>query len=452
MRMLIRRGWIGALLLAAAAGAVCVTGCSKTSVRATASEAPGAFTDARDGQTYRTEVIGGARWMAENLNYKIGNSWCYDNDSSKCKRYGRLYDFETAQMACPHGWHLSTDEDWHDLVAATGGDADDDTRLKTTAGWDVRPEDCDDAGCPEPTPGTDEFGFSALPGGYRCCGGRFGGAGHIGHWWVMPESDCDKISSMSIAYRNGAAEEKRDYGIDDGYSVRCVQDGRGDKCKRRMFAFLKQRAEDEEAGAAEEAEKRNEGLEERIEELSEYFTDSRDGKVYRTVKIGGATWMAENLNYNPRAGKSWCAGNSKRLCARYGKLYDWETAKDICPEGWHLPSRREWGGLGEAAGGERSETEDAYILWVGAGDRLKSKSGWGDYHGGTDDYGFSALPGGYYNRSTGAFFVGDYGEWWTATASGDSAAFYRSVNGYNDRLDEADYEKVNGCYVRCVQD
>jgi len=54
------------------------------------------------------------------------------------------------------------------------------------------------------------------------------------------------------------------------------------------------------------------------------FVDDRDGTRYRTVKIDGKIWMAENLNYN---GKS---------------VYDWANARNACPNGWHLPSFREW--------------------------------------------------------------------------------------------------------------
>jgi uncharacterized protein (TIGR02145 family) len=146
--------------------------------------------------------------------------------------------------------------------------------------------------------------------------------------------------------------------------------------------------------------------------VSGTMTDPRDGRTYRTVKIGTQTWMAQNLNYADSAamtnlaGNSWCYRDSVANCAKYGRLYTWTAAMDanpyykntnlndtilcqgVCPKGWHIPNNGEWKILETSVGG--SDT---------AGVKLKSSSGWNDYNGvsgnGTDDYGFSALPAGY---------------------------------------------------------
>jgi uncharacterized protein (TIGR02145 family) len=122
-------------------------------------------------------------------------------------------------------------------------------------------------------------------------------------------------------------------------------------------------------------------------------------QTYKTVVIGSQTWMAENLNYQPTSGNSWCYENSADSCNKYGRLYDWSTAMNIstsynsstyggsdvkhqgvCPLGWHLPSRNEWDILAESVGGQK-DYDDYYgwpewHIWELAGTKLKSKSGW----------------------------------------------------------------------------
>jgi len=76
------------------------------------------FTDHRDKQIYRTVVIGDFMWMAQNINFKTANSWCYENDDDNCAKHGRLYNRDAAMMACPAGWHLPNREELEGLDSA----------------------------------------------------------------------------------------------------------------------------------------------------------------------------------------------------------------------------------------------------------------------------------------------------------------------------------------------
>jgi len=167
------------------------------------------------------------------------------------------------------------------------------------------------------------------------------------------------------------------------------------------------------------------------------FTDSRDNKTYKAVKIAQAWWMAENLNYAASGSK--CYDNNSWNCTKYGRLYDWNAAMRACPYGWHLPSNAEWDMLVAYAGGEET-----------AGKNLNAKSGWYDGNG-TDQYGFSALPGGYGEWDGSFNFVGLFGYWWSATESNTSNAYgwgishIRIIFSYNTH-------KSDLYSVRCVQD
>jgi uncharacterized protein (TIGR02145 family) len=184
------------------------------------------------------------------------------------------------------------------------------------------------------------------------------------------------------------------------------------------------------------------------------FTDTRDGKRYKSVVIGGKRWMAKNLNYETDS--SWCYINDDVLCKTYGRLYAWNAARSACPLGWHLPSRMEWNDLMQAVGGEKRVDKDGDIYWDGAGKKLKARIGWKDLWrksgNGTDDYGFFALPGGDY-EGNGTFYGWiTFGAWWTATEYDSARAYQWSMGGGSDNVSEYNHKKRRAFSVRCVAD
>ena len=215
------------------------------------------------------------------------------------------------------------------------------------------------------------------------------------------------------------------------------------------------------------------------------FTDERDGQVYKTVKIGDQVWMAQNLNYAYidvpynfsyynnvyiSDSTSWCYDNDPANCAKYGRLYTWAAAidsvklatdavnpqdcgygrmcsavngivKGICPSGWHLPQKSEWDTLFAAV----SDGSTA------VGNKFKSRSGWLSDGNGDDDFGFAALPAGYYFKGN-IRDVGKQACFWSSVMFDDTVYGVRlhpsNVVGWG----EAGNYMFMGYSIRCVKD
>ncbi len=359
----------------------------------------GSFTDSRDNKTYRSVVIDGKTWMAENLNYDVPNNAtdvCYDNNPDNCAKYGRLYDWATAMEACPAGWSLPKKADWEELIRAVGGSVTIDggsnpagTKLRANvSGWT--------SGAIDAGPGTDDYGFSALPGGKGGTSGSFSRVGSQGNWWTATNGLNNNIAydyympgSLTGVGGLGINQENKSSNL---FSVRCLQDNSS-------------------GGGGSSSSVGGSNI---IE-----FTDDRDNKTYKAVSInnGQTWWMAENLNYDiPDYTDDVCYNNNSSNCTKYGRLYDWVAAIVFaCPDGWRLPTNNDWDELlrwvDEQNGGEGSgDIYDSYT----AGRHLKASSGWNSSGNGTDKYGFSALPGGV-GGSDGFEAVGNIGYWWTGS-------------------------------------
>ncbi|MEN9306997.1 MAG: hypothetical protein RL173_929 [Fibrobacterota bacterium] len=141
----------------------------------------GTMKDPRDRTIYNTARLGTQTWMADNLDYRLGQSWCYDNNPSNCETYGRLYDWKTAKRACPAGWHLPSMKEWEELERTVGNEAL--SFMSQSMG------------------GTDRYGFTVLPGGLREFGGVYGSIGRAAIFWSATGQDSG--NAWAYFFQNG---------------------------------------------------------------------------------------------------------------------------------------------------------------------------------------------------------------------------------------------------------
>ncbi len=152
---------------------------------------------------------------------------------------------------------------------------------------------------------------------------------------------------------------------------------------------------------------------------------------YEAVLIGEQIWLAKNLDNKEG---SVCYNNNVENCTIFGSLFDLETARTACPIGWYLPSYEEWKMLVNYAGGVAN-----------AGGKLKIAS-----YGGTDNYGFAALMGGF-SHSNNYFGAGDLGYWWSSTESNANSAYGWSAKREGGFLNGETFGKNNLFGIRCLQ-
>ena len=358
------------------------------------------------GQTPPTSVesvkIGDLTWTKQNVNIEMpDSSWCYDNDPANCAKCGRLYTWEAAKKACASmggSWRLPDSAEWRVLEGYGGGRLVAGKKLKSTSGWK------------ENDNGTDDFGFSALPCGSRSYyDGNFGIIGNKGYWWSATGRGAGKAYYRNIG---GSGLFDDNPFRSNGYSVRCVS---GELAAPETIAISQ-------------------------------------ANLVDSVRIGSLMWTKQNINIKTPSSwwGSWCYGNDDFNCAKYGRLYTWDAAKKACQSmggSWRLPTDKDWDNLMEVVGGVRNERQGNY--YENGSKKLKSKSGWNKNSIGTDDYGFTALPGGL--RGYDEFSaVGRSAYWWSATEYDVYSAYQRNVGNYSDEVYASFTNKSNGQSVRCV--
>ena len=167
------------------------------------------------------------------------------------------------------------------------------------------------------------------------------------------------------------------------------------------------------------------------------YLDVRDSQVYRTVQIGEQVWMAQNLNYSIEG--SFCFSNNSSYCNTGGRLYQWSLARNVCPNGWHLPDTTDFGILRDFA-----EQNNGGIS---VGNSLKS--------GKNDVFGFAGLVnGGYQTGPNGKFSQYERQFYWTDTADAENEDYaeVRYLEKTGNYLAYETFRKTWSLSVRCIKD
>ena len=193
-----------------------------------------------------------------------------------------------------------------------------------------------------------------------------------------------------------------------------------------------------------------------------------DGNHYRSVQIGNQVWMKENLRVSRfrngdaitqiTSNQIWTTTEEGAYCylsndssinaETFGALYNWHAVDDsrhIAPEGWHIPSNNDWQILLDYLGGEES-----------AGGAMKSPGSeyWANPNvGATNSSGFTALPVGSRNYSSGNFEDQQTRAYfWSSTEEDLNNAWYLLLFDYTPLAIQNSFYKLNGYSVRCVKD
>ncbi len=462
----------------------------------------GRFIDPRDGKRYKFEPGPNGRiWMSENLNYSRNNTlgYCYGveidvvanphQDASGCNNgYGRVYEYAVAidrnspQGLCPAGWHIPSTVEWNGLISGgvmspgfyiKAGNYN--TNINYDLGWKERGESgfyWTSSGNtylaylinhpPEVQTGAsavDYFSVRCIADGdiaFECNGVSYSPATQFCSGGSVYAKCGGKEYTPSDQFCSGTSVyEKCGGAVYDPAKQGCQGTNVRSKCGTYLYDPSTHFCSGNTPYAKCGGEEYNPANEECVGDVvvpivspsnsSAASSITYGGQTYRTVKIGTQTWFAENLNYNPGTGTSSCYNGQASYCETYGRLYDWSTAKTVCPTGWHLPNQAEWEALLSYVQSTSGCTNcDAA--------KLKATSGWNSNRNGTDEYGFSALPGGFVYPPSSFRDVGYSSSWWSSTENESNGDAYNLGIAYNEEYARwYSNIKTHLLSVRCVQ-
>ena len=484
-------------------------------------------------------ITSSSEWVSLNT---PGYCWRNNDEQTYKVPYGALYNWwaVNATSLCPLGFHVATERDFLNLESYLGGRATEGGKLKEegNAHWDSP-----NAGALNLT------GFTMLPGGYRDGQGSAGfyELGRGGYLWSTVEANSGSGPWYWGFNRDYEQSDRGASSLTTGFSVRCVNDDSILKVPEVYTMQIENITQNSAQSGGDMREPvvfargicwstepnpdtndyhttiwyNNSGWQFRsqLKDLlpgTTYFVKGYainkagigygnqltfttlpgeimssvsdvEGNVYKTIKIGTQTWMAENLKTTKYAdgtpipnvieNTQWndLNGTQKAYCYynndlnygnTFGALYTWSAAMNgantsstnpshvqgVCPTDWHLPSEAEWSILESYIGGSHV-----------AGSKMKEAGNehWLFNEDATNESGFTGLPGGYRNNN---YYVGDFGGtfvwngvdgvWWSTDEFSQNYAHYRQLNcGSSDlQSGNADVTKGTGVSVRCIWD
>ena len=181
-------------------------------------------------------------------------------------------------------------------------------------------------------------------------------------------------------------------------------------------------------------------LNEVIENNKSEIVDSRDGKKYQYIQIGDLFWLKENLNY--QTPESECYEGKDADCEKYGRLYSYKDSRNACPEGWHLPGRKEWRSLRKVMDSRKANKISATDEWEGK-----------DYSDVTNELGLSILPGGRKDENGAAARENTFGEKGISTSYWlNDAKYHWLIRWGKSQIHKHGDIRTQGrkFYIRCV--
>ena len=166
------------------------------------------------GTTHASKrMADGKEWTTANLNVNVSSSYCYDDAERNCRRYGRLYTWESAQRACQSlgdGWRLPTDDEWWQMAKRYGGVSDDSADKGRAAFTALM------------SGGTS--GFNAVLGGNRELTGKYERLEAHGFYWTASDNDPGKAPFYNFGTGGQALNRHTQGEKQMAISVRCVRD------------------------------------------------------------------------------------------------------------------------------------------------------------------------------------------------------------------------------------